>query len=154
MSDPLEDRREAWKALDDIAKILWRERHARRNKENDDAASDRRMNGIATILKRILPDDHVPTFGTGEVCAVPFVPPVDARGLPIRLDPGPCLWCLHGVESKREEAGAQIPDDPCWATEDGDFGCYASPESNTEGCGDHARPYDLARLLMRLREGV
>lgn len=30
--------------------------------------------------------------------------------------------------------GGGVPD---WSTEDGDFGCEKSPESNEEGCGGH-----------------
>jgi hypothetical protein len=66
------------------------------------------------------------------------------------MDPGPCIWCGQWVESKREEAGSTNPFDPCWATEDGDFGCDQSPEANAEGCGDHDLPYDLALHILKL----
>lgn len=55
-------------------------------------------------------------------------------------EPGYCIFCGQFVTSCREEAGA--PDsteetDPCWATEDGDFGCDLNPISDENGCGDH-----------------
>lgn len=73
----------------------------------------------------------------------------DDRGVVVAMRPGPCLWCGQWVESGREMAGATNPYDPCWQA-DGDFGCDASPETNEEGCGDHARPYDLAVRLLGL----
>ena len=85
---------------------------------------------------------------TNSVKAVPAGVLIDARGIPIPMGAGPCLWCARWVTSQRDEAGATGPYDPCWAA-DGDFGCDLSPESNEEGCGDHARPYDLALRLMR-----
>ena len=71
-----------------------------------------------------------------------------ANGRPIPMKAGPCLWCGEWVEEGRDMAGATDPFDPCWNI-DGDFGCDKSPESCGEGCGDHARPYDLARRLLR-----
>ena len=81
------------------------------------------------------------------VLAVPQEPLLNARGFIISMAAGPCLWCHAWVESGRDEAGATNPFDPCWNA-DGDFGCDDSPEASEEGCGDHARPYDLARLLL------
>lgn len=80
--------------------------------------------------------------------APPGQPLLDARGRPIQMTPGPCLWCREEVTSQREAAGATNPHDPAWATEEGDYGCNESPETNNDGCGDHARPYDLARRLI------
>ena len=72
----------------------------------------------------------------------------DARGNVIPMTPGYCLWCGEYVEVGREEAGSTDPLDPAWQC-DGNFGCDASPETSDEGCGDHARPYDLARFFLR-----
>jgi hypothetical protein len=76
--------------------------------------------------------------------AVPTGTLRNARGKEVSMEAGPCLWCGQWVESNRDMAGATAPLDPCWQV-DGDFGCDASPETNREGVGDHARPYDLAR---------
>lgn len=70
-----------------------------------------------------------------------------ADGRTIPMEPGPCLWCGEYVEEGRDMAGATRPFDPCWQ-QDGDFGCNASPEASDDGCGDHARPYDLALYLL------
>jgi hypothetical protein len=43
-------------------------------------------------------------------------------------------------------------DDPAWCTEDGDYGCDKSPESGPDGCGDHARAYDLALMLVKANQ--
>ncbi|MEN6550006.1 MAG: hypothetical protein ABFE07_28515 [Armatimonadia bacterium] len=80
---------------------------------------------------------------------VPTKVVLDGRGLAIRMEPGPCLWCGLWVVSGREVAGATNPYDPCWHA-DGDFGCDESPETGEDGCGDHARPYDLAVRLLGL----
>ena len=80
--------------------------------------------------------------------AVRTLPVYGANGRVIPMKAGPCLWCGEHVESGRDEAGAQDPYDPCWHV-DGDFGCDKSPDTNGEGCGDHARPYDLALRMMR-----
>ena len=60
---------------------------------------------------------------------------------------GPCLWCGEYVESGRDIAGSTNPLDPAWHN-DGDFGCDNSPQATFEGCGNHARPYDLAIILL------
>jgi hypothetical protein len=73
----------------------------------------------------------------------------NAVGDEIKMVPGDCLWCGQWVTSEREVAGATDPEDACWATEDGDFGCSDAPETCEEGCGSHARPYDLAIRLMK-----
>lgn len=79
---------------------------------------------------------------------VPVVEPLrDARGRVIPMEAGPCLWCGRWVEEGRRLAGATNPHDPAWHA-NGDFGCDETPESNSEGCGDHCRPYDVARLLL------
>lgn len=72
----------------------------------------------------------------------------DARGNLVEMVPGDCLWCGQHVVVGREEAGATNPNDPAWKTEDGDFGCDHSPEAGQEGCGSHARPFDLARKIL------
>jgi hypothetical protein len=79
--------------------------------------------------------------------ATPVITLKDARGNVIPMTPGECLWCHQWVEVGREEAGSTNPYDPAWNNE-GDFGCDSAPESNEEGCADHARPYDLARLIL------
>ena len=65
----------------------------------------------------------------------------------LRLAAGPCLWCGQVVEEGRDMAGATNPYDPCWHV-DGAFGCDDSPETDSEGVGSHARPYDLAVRLL------
>lgn len=91
--------------------------------------------------------------------AVPATIVLNARGEPITMTPGPCLWCGQWVTEGRDEAGATRGIDPCWNV-DGDFGCDESPESSDEGVGDHARPYDLAvrisagRLFHLLTGGI
>jgi len=72
---------------------------------------------------------------------------------------GPCLWCRQHVVSGRKESGATNPLDAAWMTPlerdydvyvgGGDFGCDQSPETCEDGCGGHARPYDLAILLLQ-----
>ena len=65
-------------------------------------------------------------------------------------DAGDCLFCGQYVESRRKEAGAPkrtVDTDPCWATQDGDYGCDQSPESSEDGCGSHFRPSQIAGLL-------
>lgn len=69
-----------------------------------------------------------------------------------KMTPGPCLWCGEYVTSEREEAGAPAATaghDACWRTADGDFGCSESPETADDGVGDHARPWDAARWLIK-----
>lgn len=83
-----------------------------------------------------------------EYDAVPVKLPLDAGGNPIPMEEGECLWCGQWVVVGRDIAGSTDPQDPAWHI-DGDFGCDESPETNEEGVGDHARPYDLARLLQR-----
>lgn len=80
--------------------------------------------------------------------AVPVQPFIAANGKEIKMLPGDCIWCGQYVEEGREDAGATNPFDPCWQTEDGDFGCNNSPETCEEGCGNHARPYDLALAIL------
>jgi len=80
--------------------------------------------------------------------AVPVKPLISADGRAVPMSEGPCLWCGEWVTSQRDVAGCTNPQDPAWATEDGDFGCNNSPETNDDGCGDHARPYDLAKFLI------
>lgn len=86
---------------------------------------------------------------TKQYKAVPVGELRNARGESVEMDPGDCLWCGEYVTSQRNAAGATNPLDPCWATEGGDYGCDASPETCEEGCGDHARPYDLARAILK-----
>lgn len=62
---------------------------------------------------------------------------------------GDCMWCGQHVRPRRVEAGATREDDPAWATSDGDYGCDSSPETCEDGCGSHARPYDLALRILR-----
>lgn len=81
--------------------------------------------------------------------AVPAGELKNASGKLIKMEMGPCLWCGEWVESRRDEAGSTNPFDPCWATREGDYGCDASPETCEEGCGSHARPYDLALALLK-----
>jgi hypothetical protein len=74
----------------------------------------------------------------------------------IEWTPDICLWCGQYVESRRKEAGA--PDstantDPCWATQDGDFGCDMAPDANAEGCGDHATKQNAAQWLLTFVRG-
>lgn len=82
--------------------------------------------------------------------AVPVKPLLDARGEVVPMEPGPCLWCGQWVTVGREEAGSTSPYDPAWQV-DGDYGCNESPETNEDGCGDHIRPYDVARMLLQAR---
>jgi len=79
--------------------------------------------------------------------AVPLKPLINARGKEIKMEPGYCIWCGQYVEEGRDEAGATNPQDPCWQA-NGDFGCDYAPDANDEGCGNHARPYDLARRIL------
>ena len=81
--------------------------------------------------------------------AIPAGKLLSASGKEIPMEEGPCIWCGEYVTSKREEAGCTNPFDPAWATEDGDYGCECSPETNEEGTGDHARPFDLAYRIMK-----
>ncbi len=64
------------------------------------------------------------------------------------MTPGPCLWCEEYVESGRDIAGSTNPLDPAWHN-DGDFGCDDAPEATNDACGNHARPYDLAIILLK-----
>jgi len=73
---------------------------------------------------------------------------LSASGRVIPIQDGLCLWCNQYVYSDRVGAGCTDPFDPAWATGDGDYGCDESPVTNDEACGSHARPYDLARLLL------
>ena len=82
------------------------------------------------------------------VKAVPAGILTNARGREIPMNPGPCIWCGEWVESDRDGAGCTNPFDPAWQI-NGDYGCDQSPESCNEGCGDHARPYDLALKLLK-----
>lgn len=87
------------------------------------------------------------------VKAVPAGTLITADGRTVRMQDGPCLWCGEYVTSDRDAAGATNPLDACWQV-DGDFGCDKSPESSDEGTGGHARPWDLAVLLLAAqREG-
>lgn len=89
----------------------------------------------------------VKTNSANSFKAAPMKVLYGARGNIVPMRSGPCLWCGQWVEQGREIAGATNPYDPAWHN-DGDFGCDESPESNDDGCGSHARPYDLARLIM------
>jgi hypothetical protein len=80
--------------------------------------------------------------------AVATTPLLNARGEEVPMEPGPCIWCGQWVESGREAAGCTNPFDPAWHV-DGDYGCGDSPETNDDGTGDHARPYDLALTLLK-----
>lgn len=71
----------------------------------------------------------------------------DKRGNVVEMEPGLCLWCGEYVEEGRDLAGATRPFDPCWNA-DGDFGCNDAPDAGDDGCGDHARPYDLALRVL------
>jgi hypothetical protein len=68
-------------------------------------------------------------------------------GRKLRADPGPCLWCGEWVETGRRMSGATDPLDPAWQN-DGDFGCDKAPNADDEECGDHSRPWDLARAIL------
>ncbi len=82
------------------------------------------------------------------VAATPAMILRNAEGRVFPMKAGPCLWCGEWVESGRDAAGATDPYDPCWNV-DGDFGCDRSPDADDDGCGDHARPYDLALRMIR-----
>ena len=73
------------------------------------------------------------------------------RSKALLMEAGPCIWCQQWVESGRDIAGSTNPRDPAWHV-DGDFGCDESPETSDDGCGDHARPYDLAWRLLAAEE--
>jgi hypothetical protein len=73
-------------------------------------------------------------------------------GRKLQAKPGPCLWCGEWVTIGRTESGATDPLDPAWNI-DGDFGCGESPLTDSEGTGDHARAWDLARMILNQEEG-
>lgn len=54
------------------------------------------------------------------------------------------LWNVEGAQSVCRHCGETIYVDvligggvPDWSTEDGDFGCIESPDTNSEGTGGH-----------------
>ncbi len=76
--------------------------------------------------------------------------------MPKRWIAGMCIWCGEWVSSQREEAGAPAETeetDPCWATDDGDFGCDKAPDTTwEEGGGDHATMQQATEWYLALRK--
>lgn len=84
----------------------------------------------------------------GQHKATPAQPLKTADGRVIPMTPGFCLWCQQYVDVGRDIAGSTDPLDPAWHV-DGDFGCPSAPDTDDDGTGGHARPYDLARAILR-----
>ena len=70
-----------------------------------------------------------------------------------------CHWCEQLLVDGKMASGYTGPG-PDWCTEDGDYGCDASPETSEEGVGSHATEEHVKQvfkmaceLTILMREG-